>query len=234
MKALNLIGYGLYVITCNDGKKDNACIVNTVCQQTGKPRLVSVTINKANYTHDVVLETGKLNVNFLSEEAPFRVFKDFGFRSGRDVNKFEGKAVVRSKNGLVVLPLYINAYLSLEVKQSLDLGTHTVFLCEVTADQVFSSVPSMTYAYYHEYVKPGAPKAIPVSAAISGEAPKAASEPAAAEGKPESGAAASSAPAKKKGYVCTICGYVYEGDSLPADFVCPLCKHGAEDFVPIV
>ena len=228
MKALNLIGYGLYVVTCNDGKKDNGCIVNAVCQLTSRPRLVSVAINKANYTHDVVLETGKLNVNFLSEEAPFRVFKDFGFCSGRDVNKFEGKAVVRSKNGLAVLPLYINAYLSLEVKQSLDLGSHTMFICEVTADQVFSTVPSMTYAYYHECVKPGAPKAVPVSAAISGEAPKAKSEPAA-----ETAAAESDAAPKKKGYVCKICGYVHEGDELPADFVCPWCKHGAEDFAPI-
>ena len=225
MKALNLIGYGLYVVTCNDGKKDNGLIVNTVAQLTSNPKRVMVTINKANYSHDVIKETGKMNVNLLSEDAPFKVFQAFGFCSGRDVDKFADCCPVRSKNGLVVLPRYINSYLSLEVEQYLDLGTHGMFICLVTADQVFNDLPSMTYAYYHANVKPNA---------ASAKAAAPAAEKAAGSSETAAPAVDGEAAPKKKGYVCTICGYVYEGDPLPADFVCPLCKHGAEDFVPIV
>ena len=195
-KALYNIGYGLYVVTCKDGAFDNACIVNTVTQVTNTPLIVSVTINKANLTCEMVKKTKELNINCLSVDAPFKVFEDYGFVSGRDKNKFEGVDVVRSGNGLVYLTQYTNALLSLQVKSSIDLGTHEMFICEVTESKVFNKKESMTYAYYQANVKP----------------------------KPE---------AKGKGYVCTVCGYVYEGEELPEDFVCPLCKHGASDFEKI-
>ena len=197
MSALFKIGYGLYVVTCRDGEKDNGLIVNTVSQLTDNPVQVAVTINKANYSHDVIQKTGELNVNCLSEEAPFKVFEHFGFQSGRDLDKFADCTPLRSENGLVVLPKYCNAFLSLKVEQYVDLGTHGMFLCRVTEEKVLTDQESMTYAYYHKNVKP----------------------------KP--------AAKKAKGYVCTICGYVYEGEELPADFVCPLCKHGAEFFEEI-
>ena len=193
-KALFSIGYGLYVVTVNDGKKDNGLIVNTVMQVTASPEGVAVTVNKSNYSHDVIKSTGKMNVNCLSTDAPFKVFEAFGFVSGRDVDKFKDCSPKRSENGLVVLPKYINAFISLEVVQYIDLGTHGMFICTVTESEVVSTIETMTYTYYHKYVKP----------------------------KP--------APQKKKGYICTICGYIHDEEELPADFVCPICKHGAEDF----
>ena len=195
--ALFSIGYGLYVVTTNDGEKDNGLIVNTVTQVTNTPNRVAVTVSKANYSHDTIVKTGKMNVCCLTTEAPFAVFEAFGFRSGRDVNKFADCTPPRSENGLVYLPKYINAYFSLAVEQYVDLDTHGMFICALTEAEVISTAETMTYTYYHKNVKP----------------------------KP--------APAKKKGYVCKICGYVYEGEELPADFVCPLCKHGASDFEPI-
>jgi len=192
-KALFNIGYGLYVVTTNDGTKDNGLIVNTVSQVTDNPFRVAVCINKANYSCSTVQTTKKLNVNCLSVEAPFDVFKDFGFVSGRDVNKFEGKEVLKSANGLVVLPQYINSYMSLVVSSTVDLGTHMMFICDVKESKVMSKSETMTYTYYQKNVKP----------------------------KPN---------AKKNSYVCKVCGYVYEGEELPEDFVCPLCKHGAADF----
>lgn len=197
MSALFKIGYGLYVVTCREESKDNGLIVNTVSQLTANPVRVAVTVDKSNYSHGMIQRTGKLNVNYLSTEAPFKVFEAFGFRSGRDVDKFADCEPIRSENGLVVLPRYINAYLSLEVEQYVDLGTHGMFICRVTEDAVVSDAETMTYTYYHKNVKP----------------------------KPETKA--------KKGYVCKICGYIYEGEELPADFICPLCKHGAEVFEEI-
>ena len=196
-RALFSIGYGLYVVTSNDGKKDNGLIVNTVTQVTNSPNKVAVTINKANYSHHVIKQTGKMNVNCLTVDAPFRVFEVFGFQSGRNVNKFENCEPQRSANGLVVLPRYINAFLSLSVEQYVDLDTHGMFICSVDEARVLSDKPSMTYAYYQENVKPA----------------------------PETDG--------KSGYVCRICGYIYEGDTLPEDIVCPLCKHGAADFEKI-
>ena len=195
--ALFSIGYGLYVVTTNDGQKDNGLIVNTVTQVTDSPKRVAVTVNKQNYSFHTIRKTGLLNVNCLSTEAPFKVFETFGFQSGRSVNKFENCTPKRSRNGLVVLPKHINAFLSLKVAEYVDLGTHGMFICDVTESRVLSSTPTMTYTYYQENVKP----------------------------KPE--------VPKSKGYVCKICGYVYEGDPLPEDFICPLCKHGASDFEPI-
>ncbi|MBO6089462.1 MAG: flavin reductase, partial [Lachnospiraceae bacterium] len=192
-------GYGLYVVTSNDGKRDNGLIVNTISQVTSSPNRVAVCINKDNYSHHVIKQTGIMNVNCLSVEAPFSVFECFGFRSGRNVDKFENEkdSLLRSDNGLVFLSKYINAFMSLKVEQYVDLDTHGMFICTVTEARVLSDKETMTYTYYQANVKP----------------------------KPETEG--------KKGYVCKVCGYVYEGDELPEDFVCPLCKHGAADFEPI-
>ena len=197
MKALFNIGYGLYVVTSNDGRKDNGLIVNTVSQITSSPNRVAVCINKDNYSHHVIRQTGIMNVNCLSVDAPFRVFEDFGFRSGRTADKFADCTPLRSDNGLAFLPKYINAFMSLKVEQYLDFDTHGMFICSVTEARVISDKETMTYAYYQEHVKP----------------------------KPQTEG--------KKGFVCKVCGYVYEGDTLPDDYVCPLCKHGASDFEPI-
>ena len=197
LTALFRIGYGLYVVTSNDGKKDNGLIVNTVIQLTDTPNRVAVNINKANYSHHVIKQTGMLNVNCLSTEAPFSVFQQFGFQTGRSVDKFAGQTVRRSDNGLVFLDKYINAFMSLKVEDYVDLGTHGMFICSVTEARVMSNQETMTYTYYQNNVKP----------------------------KPETEG--------KKGFVCKVCGYIYEGDELPADYICPLCKHGAADFEPI-
>ena len=197
MTALFRIGYGLYVVTSNDGKKDNGLIVNTLTQLTDTPNRVAVNINKANYSHHVIKQTGVLNVNCLSVEAPFSVFQQFGFQTGRSVDKFAGQTVRRSDNGLVFLDKYINAFMSLKVEQYVDLGTHGMFICSVTEARVMSDQDTMTYTYYQKYVKP----------------------------KPQTEG--------KKGFVCKVCGYIYEGDELPEDYICPLCKHGAADFEPI-
>ena len=197
MSALNSIGYGLYVVTSNDGKKHNGLIVNTVSQVTSSPNRIAVTINKSNYSHHVIKQTGKMNVNCLTVDAPFSIFERFGFQSGRNVDKFENQEVLTSDNGLVMLTRYANAVMSLKVEDYVDLGTHGMFIASVTEARVLSDKATMTYSYYHEKVKP----------------------------KPETEG--------KKGYVCKICGYVYEGHPLPEDYVCPLCKHGAEDFEEI-
>ena len=197
LTALFNIGYGLYVVTSNDGKKDNGLIVNTVTQVTNTPNRIAVTINKANYSHHVIKQTGKMNVNCLSIEAPFSVFEAFGFVSGRNVDKFANCTPLRSDNGLVFLPRYINSFMSLKVEQYVDLDTHGMFICSITEARVISDIETMTYTYYQSNVKP----------------------------KPQTDG--------KKGWVCKICGYVYEGDPLPEDFICPLCKHGASDFEPI-
>ena len=197
MTALFNIGYGLYVVTSNDGKKDNGLIVNTVTQVTNTPNRLAVTINKENYSHHVIKQTGKMNINCLTVDAPFAVFEAFGFRSGRNVDKFADCTPLRSDNGLVFLPRYINSFMSLKVEQYVDLDTHGMFICSVTEARVISDRETMTYNYYYQNVKP----------------------------KPETEG--------KKGYVCKICGYVYEGEELPADYICPLCKHGATDFEPI-
>lgn len=197
LTALFNIGYGLYVVTSNDGKKDNGLIVNTVSQVTNSPNRIAVTINKDNYSHHVIKQTGKMNINCLSVDAPFSVFENFGFRSGRNVDKFEGSEPLRSDNGLAFLPRYINSFMSLKVEQYVDLDTHGMFICSVTEARVISDVETMTYTYYQKNVKP----------------------------RPQTEG--------KKGFVCKVCGYIYEGDELPEDFICPLCKHGAADFEPI-
>ena len=197
MSALFNIGYGLYVVTSNDGKKDNGLIVNAVTQVTNTPNRVAVTINKMNYSHHIIKPTGVMNVNCLSVDAPYSLFENFGYRSGRAENKFQGQDNPRSDNGLVFLKQYINSFISLKVTDYVDLDTHGMFICEVTEARVMSDRQTMTYNYYLQNVKPK-----PVT-----------------EG--------------KKGFVCKVCGFVYEGDELPEDYICPLCKHGVADFEPI-
>ena len=197
LTALFNIGYGLYVVTSNDGKKDNGLIVNTVTQVTNSPNRVAVCINKQNYSHHTIKQTGVMNVNCLSVDAPFSVFQNFGFQSGKNVDKFADWTPLRSDNGLVFLPKYINSFMSLKVEDYIDLETHGMFICSVTEARVLSDKETMTYTYYQNNVKP----------------------------KPETEG--------KKGWVCKICGYIYEGEELPEDFICPLCKHGVADFEPI-
>ena len=197
LTALFNIGYGLYVVTSSDGIRDNGLIVNTVSQVTNTPNRVAVTINKENYSHHIIRQTGVMNVNCLDVSAPFEVFRTFGFQSGRTADKFAGMETLRSDNGLVFLPRYINSFLSLKVENYVDLGTHGMFICTVTEARVISDRETMSYTYYQNNVKP----------------------------KP--------ATEGKKGFVCKVCGWIYEGDTLPDDIVCPLCKHGAADFEPI-
>ena len=196
--ALFKIGYGLYVVTTNDGKKDNGLIVNTVTQVTDDPNRIAVCINKRNYSHDIVKQTGIMNVNCLTVETPFSIFKQYGFQSGRDADKFAGMGdLPRTDNGLIFLPMYINAVMSLKVQQYVDLDTHGMFICTVEEARVLGTADTATYTYYQKHIKP-APDT---------------------EG--------------KQGWVCTVCGYIYEGDELPDDFICPLCKHGVADFEKI-
>ena len=197
LTALFNIGYGLYVVTSNDGAKDNGLIVNTVSQVTNTPNRVAVTINKDNYSHHVIRQTGIMNVNCLDISAPFSLFQNFGFQSGRTADKFAGIDEMRSDNGLRFLPRHINSFMSLKVESYVDLGTHGMFICTVTEARVMGSQETMTYTYYQNNVKP----------------------------KPQTEG--------KKGYVCKVCGWIYEGETLPDDIVCPLCKHGAADFEPI-
>ena len=193
--AMFKLSYGLFVLTAK-GTRDNGCIINTVTQITDTPKRISIAVNKANHTHDLIMNSGVFNVSVLTTDATFALFQRFGFQSGREVDKFDGFTdVARSENGLYYVTQASNAFISGKVIQTLDYGTHTVFIADVTEAKVLSNAPSLTYAYYFEHVKPK-------PAALS----------------------------EQKGWVCKICGYVYEGDELPADFICPLCKHGAEDF----
>ena len=197
LTALFNIGYGLYVVTTNDGTRDNGLIVNTVSQVTNTPNRIAVTINKQNYSFHTIQKTGVLNVNCLDVSAPFSLFQRFGFQSGRTVDKFAGMEVLRSDNGLAFLPRYINSFMSLKVESYVDMDTHGMFICTVTEARVMSDAETMTYTYYQKNVKP----------------------------KPETEG--------QHGFVCKVCGWIYEGDELPDDIICPLCKHGAADFEPI-
>ena len=197
LTALFNIGYGLYVVTSNDGTRDNGLIVNTVTQVTNTPNRIAVCINKANYSHHIIKQTGIMNVNCLDISAPFSLFQRFGFQSGRTVDKFDGFEPLHSQNGLAFLPRHINSFMSLKVERYVDMDTHGMFICTVTEARVMNKNETMTYTYYQNNVKP----------------------------KPET--------AGKKGYVCKVCGWVYEGETLPDDIVCPLCKHGAADFEPV-
>jgi len=192
--ALFKLSYGLFVLTAKQDGKDNGCIINTVQQVTSDPMRISVTVNKENLTHDMVLSAGEFNVSVLTEDAVFWIFQHYGFQSGRDVDKFANLPEARTANGIRYVEGCTNAVLSGKVIQTVDCGTHTLFIADVTEAKVLDNAPSVTYQYYFDHIKP----------------------------KPE--------PAQQGKWVCKICGYVYEGDTLPADFICPWCKHGVEDF----
>ena len=203
-KAMYKLSYGLFVLTAKEAEKDNGCIINTAIQAASQPNQLSICVNKLNYTHDMVLRTGEFTVSVLSQNAKFDLFRQFGFQSGRDVNKFENfDACARGANGIYYITEGTNAYISVKVKKTEDLGSHTMFIGEITDMEVLSDAPSVTYAYYLENIKPK-PQAV---------------------GKTESGQTV---------WRCTICGYEYVGEELPEDFVCPLCKHPASDFEKVV
>lgn len=196
-KTMYRLTYGLFVLTARDGGRDSGCIINTAGQVTSTPNRISIAVNKDNFTHDLVKASGKFNISILSEEADFDLFRHFGFQSGRTVDKFDGFADCRrSENGLYYVTRGTNGYISATVEQTVDLGSHTLFIASVDDMEVLSPAPSATYAYYQSSIKP----------------------------KPEK-------PAQgKTTWRCTVCGYVYEGEALPPDFICPLCKHPASDF----
>ncbi len=200
--ALFTLSYGLYVLTAREGDRDLGCIVNTVTQLTENPTRIAVSVNKQNFTNEVIQRTGVFNVSVLTEAAPMDLFRHFGFQSGRDVDKFAGRADPVSENGLRYLDGPVNALISGKVEQAIDCGTHMLYIALVTEARKLSDAPSMTYAYYFANVKPRP-------------------QPKPAQEKP------------RRGFVCRICGYFYEGDELPPDFICPLCKHGAADFEPV-
>jgi len=197
--ALFKLSYGLYVLSAKEGNKDNGCIINTAVQVTNTPNRLAVTVNKQNHTHDMILRTKVFNLSVLTEDAPFALFQRYGFASGRDTNKFEGVEEVRTANGVRYVPGPVNAVISGKVISTVDCGTHTTFIAEVTEAAVLSEDPSVTYQFYFDHIKP----------------------------------APAAAPGQKSGWVCKICGYVYEDENLPEDFICPLCKHGAADFEPV-
>ncbi|MDO5580373.1 MAG: flavin reductase [Planctomycetia bacterium] len=192
--ALFKIGYGLYVLSSREGDRDNACIVNTVAQVTAAPCRITVAVNKQNFTHDMIMRSRLFNASVLTEETPFDIFRQYGYQSGKDTDKFQGQKFARSENGLIYLPDVSNAWISGKVSDVIDLGTHSLFLADLTDAEVLSEVPSVTYDYYQKKIKPAPPAQ------------------------------------KGKGWRCRICGYVYEGEVLPPDYVCPICKHGAADF----
>ena len=199
--ALFTLSYGLYVLTAREDGRDCGCIVNTVTQLTENPTRIAVSVNKQNFTNEVIQRTGVFNVSVLTEAATMDLFRHFGFQSGRDVDKFAGRTDPTSENGLRYIDGPANALISGKVEQAIDCGTHMLYIALVTEARKLSDAPSMTYAYYFANVKPK-PQPKPVE-------------------KP------------RRGFVCRICGYFYEGDELPPDFICPLCKHGAADFEPV-
>jgi len=199
-KAMYRLSYGLFVLTAKDGDKENGCITNTAVQVASEPNQISFAVNKANYTHDMVMKTGKCNISVISEAADFELFKHFGFQSGRDVDKFANFSDRKyAENGIPYITKGTNAYFSIDVKQTVDLGSHTLFIGVPTAMEVLDGTASATYSYYQDNIKPR-PQAVGTT------------------------------PEGKVVWRCRICGYEYVGEDLPDDFICPLCKHGKEDF----
>ena len=195
-KAMYNLTYGLYILTARDGEKDNGCIINTACQVTTEPNRITICVNKNNFTHDIILKTGLFNISMLTEKSEFETYKHWGFQSGRAVDKVLPIYYMRADNGVIYIKDECNAYLSCKVVSSTDLGTHTLFLADVTDGAVFNNDPSATYAFYQKNIKESS---------------------------------ASKAP-EQKGWICTVCGYVYEGEELPSDFICPWCNHDASYF----
>jgi len=203
-KAMYKLSYGLFVLTAKEGDKDNGCIINTAIQAASEPNQLSICVNKANYTHDMVLRTGEFTVSIISQDADFELFKHFGFQSGRDVDKFASfDKCARGENGIMYVTKGTNAYISVRVTKTEDLGSHTMFIGEITDMEVLSDTSSVTYEYYQNNIKP----------------------------KPQ---AVGTTPKGETVWRCTICGYEYVGEELPEDFICPLCKHPASDFEKVV
>lgn len=202
-QAMFKLSYGLFVLTARDGEKDNGCIINTAIQAASTPNQLSICVNKANYTHDMIVKTGIFTVSILTQKASFDIFKRFGFASGRDVDKFADYAECkRGENSVYYITEATNAYISVKVSKTEDLGSHTIFVGEITDMEVLSEEPSVTYAYYFQHIKP----------------------------KPE----ASASPLGKTVWRCKICGYEYEGEEIPKDYICPICKHPASDFEKVL
>ncbi len=203
-KAIFKLSYGLFVLTAKEGEKDNGCIINTAIQAASEPNQMSICVNKANYTHDMIKRTGEFNVSVLSQKAQFDTFKHFGFQSGRDVNKFDSYTdCKRADNGIFYITAGTNAYFSVKVSKMEDLGSHTMFIGEITAMEVLDETSSATYEYYQSNIKP----------------------------KPQ---AVGTTPTGQTVWRCIICGYEYVGEELPADFICPVCKHPASDFEKVI
>lgn len=221
--ALFQIGYGLFLVAANENGKDNACIVNTVMQVTQNPVRLLVSISNQNLTHDMVNNTGKLTVSVLTEKTPFAVYRHFGYQSGKQVDKFdEFEDVTRCSNGCYRLNRNSSAYFCGTVSESFALDTHTMFIVEVTDADIVSSQIPVTYDYYQKNVKqPYKPVVKKRDTELTGTEAKNSGN--------EDGVNKTN-EATLHSYVCKICGYVYEGESLPEDFICPICKHGAVDF----
>ena len=203
-KAMYKLSYGLFVLTARENGKDSGCIINTAIQAASTPNQISICVNKANYTHDMIMNTGVFTVSVLSQKANFDLFKRFGFASGRDTDKLEGfDNYLRGINGVIYITEGTNAYISVKVAQTVDLGSHTMFIGEVTDMEVLDNTPSTTYEYYLQNIKP----------------------------KPQ---AVATTPEGKVVWRCIICGYEYEGEVLPEDFICPICKHPASDFEKVI
>lgn len=199
-KAMYRLSYGLFILTARDGGKDNGCIINTAIQAASEPNQISICVNKASFTHDMISKTGEFTVSVLSQKADFELFKQFGFRSGRDTDKFKDFTdCERGENGIYYITRGTNAYISVKVSKTEDLGSHTMFVGEITDMVVLSDTASVTYEYYLNNIKP----------------------------KPE---AVGTSPDGKTVWRCRICGHEYVGEELPDDFICPVCGHPAADF----
>lgn len=196
--ALFKIGYGLYVLTAIENGKDNGCIINTVMQVTANPCQIAIAVNKRNLTCEMIQGTRKFNISTLCEGANFEVFKNFGYQSGRDIDKFQNFFdTKRSPNGVLYITKNTNAFMSAYVRQEIDLGTHIMFIAQLVEAELLSDKPTVSYDFYQKNIKP----------------------------KPQNSA--------KKGWRCKICGFIYEEEELPPDYICPICKHGAVDFEKI-
>ena len=195
------IQYGLFVITANADSRENGCISNTLQQVTCTPNQVSVCLNKQNFTTGLIQRSGRFTASIISVKADFSLFKRFGFQSGRDADKFKDfTGCRRVANGNMAVTDGTNAFISVKVSQTVDLGTHLMFIGEVTEMESLADAASATYSYYLEHIKP---------------------QPAPAAAKDAAGHTV---------WRCKVCGYEYVGDQIPDDFVCPICKHPASDF----
>ena len=189
--------YGLFLLSASQNGRHNACIINTAQQVTSSPAMLSISVSKANLTHDMIRDTGRFALSVLTEEAPFELFRRFGMQSGRTADKFSGFAeAVGTGDGLLRLTAWANAYFTCTVVGSYDAGTHTVFFAAVDEAACLAPGSNLTYEFYQKHIK-------------------------------------SADPLPASGWVCTVCGHVHPSETLPEDYICPICKHGAADFVRV-